>query len=190
MTAFLDIAEAGQRKTAPLRGNQVDIRGISARQIAAILVEHASVQQFLDGTPVNILQLLKLAPDAVAVAIAYGTGHEPDPLYGGDKAKFDQAVIRATQLAGGEQYDLLLAIFDVTFGERLNPFVKALAGRLGTALASDGGDQQPPATRPPRSLKELRDSLRSGTTNAMFGDTRPDKSPPSADSPSAAAVAS
>lgn len=171
MGAFLDIADAGQTATAPLRGAKVDIYGLSARQIAALLVNHQSVQQFMDGTPVNMLQLIKLAPDAVSVAIAYGTGHDEST----DKEKFNVAVEKAAGLAAGEQYDLLLAIFDLTFGERLNPFVKALVGRLSNRLDATVVPQQ---QQRPKSVKELKDSLRSVTRPEMFGITPQSKSPP------------
>lgn len=171
MTAFLDIAEAGQRGTTPFRGAQVDIQGLQARQIAQMLVNHPAVQGIIDGKQINLLQLVKLAPEAVAACIAYGTGYEDDVAYGGDKAKFDQACKRAATCSAGEQYDFLLAIFDVTFGERLNPFVKGLVARIESRV-----EGQATKVRSTKSVKELKDSLVSDTTPEMFGATHPGNS--------------
>ena len=189
MGLFLDVSDEGQRGSVKLRGQDVDIRGLSAKQIARLLVQHDGIQQYLDGKVLNLLQLIKMLPDAAAAAIAYGTGYDDDERSGGDKAKFKQASDKAAKLAAGEQYDMLLGIFDLTFGERLNPFVKGALANVRQRLTQDA---EPTPTVEPvadpergapdlrhsnKSLKELKASLRSATTDAMFGITPPGNSP-------------
>lgn len=176
MSMFLDIADEGQKGTTKVRNTDVDIVGLSSRQIARLLVNHESLETFLNGgaANINLTQLVQMAPDAVAQAIAYGTGYEDDKDYGGDESKFKQACVKAAKLNAGEQYDLLRAIFDTTFGERLNPFVKMLAERVGQRVAANVKSRAAPSTK---SVKELRDSLRSATTPEMFGATHQGNSP-------------
>lgn len=194
MTMFLDVANEGQLSEAPFRGTKVQVQGLSARQIAALLVNHEIVARFFDdggqAASINLPTLIKLAPEAVAHCIAYGTGYDETK----HKENWDKAVTKASELGAGEQFDLVKSILDTTFGERLNPFVNKLVARAearmaGSTTAAERPEQ--PANVEPghnakdlrhstKSLKELRDSLRSATTPEMFGATRRDNSQASA----------
>lgn len=198
MSRFLDISTEGQRGTAPLRGSDVDLFGLSSRQIAKLLIGHPGLEAMVESGDIKILDLIKMAPEAVAQCIAYGTGYEDDPAFGGDKAAFDNAVLRAHKLSGGEQVDMLMAIFDTSFGERLNPFVKGIMDRW-TARAEGGSAEplEPGKGKPPSlklvsrdSLRQLRDALRSSTTPEQFGATPRANSPPLPDSLTSARAAS
>lgn len=198
MGRFLDISAEGQRGTTPLRGQPVDLFGLSSRQIAKLLIGHPGLEGMIESGNIKVLDIIKMAPEAVAQCIAYGTGYEDDPLFGGDKAAFDNAVLRAHKLTGGEQYDMLLAIFDTSFGERLNPFVKGIMDRwmaraeVGSAEPLEPGKGKPPPLHlvSRDSLRQLRNALRSNTTPEQFGATPRANSPPLQDSGTSAKAAS
>lgn len=174
MSMFLDIADEGQRGEVLFRGQQVKVVGLSARQIARLLVNHESVKGLIDGQHVNLIQLIQMAPDAVESCIAYGTGYDDDK-----PEQFEKARAKASMLTAGEQYDLLMGIFDVTFGERLNPFVKGWVSRaerrVQGALSSPATTE--PTPRSTKSVKELKNSLRSDTRPEQFGATHHGNSP-------------
>ncbi len=176
MTKFLDISDEGQSGTTPLRGKDVDINGLSARQIARLLTKHESLRVAVEKQAVNLFQLVELAPEAVAACIAYGTGYEDVERFGGDQASFDSAVLRASKLSAGEQVDLVMAIADLTFGPRLNPFVKRLMANFEQQAQTIGERVGVKTGRPP-SLKQLRDALVSKQTPEQFGATHQGNSP-------------
>lgn len=176
MTKFLDISDEGQRGTTPLRGDTVDIFGLTARQIARLLTSHEQLKASIEKADLNLFQLVEAAPEAVASCIAYGTGHDDDTRYGGDKDKFDKACMRASKLAAGEQVDVIMAIMDLTFGARLNPFVKRLMASVEARAKGPLAGLADRTGRPP-SLKQLRDALVSKETPGQFGATHPGNSP-------------
>lgn len=176
MTKFLDIADEGQRGTTPLRGNDVDIVGLQARQIARLLVNHPTAKVAIEGGQVDLFKLVELAPDAMAACIAYGTGYDDDPAFDGNKDDFDKAAKRAMKLSAGEQADAIMAIFDLSFGERLNPFVKKLWDSAVTRIEGSTDNLVDKTGRPP-SLQQLRSALVSTTRPEQFGATHQGNSP-------------
>lgn len=178
MTKLLDISDEGQRGTTPHRGQQLDINGLSARQIARLLTRHESLKASIEKQDVNLFQLVEMAPEAIAACIAYGTGYDDDERYGGDKAAFDSAALRASRFNAGEQVDVVMAICDITFGEKLNPFVKRIIASI-EARAKGGVENLADRTGRPPSLRQLRDALRSKETPEQFGATHPGNSPAS-----------
>lgn len=172
MVGFLDIAEEGQRGLVLFRGKQVDLVGLSSRQLARLVLRFDTLRELMDGKKLTVIKLIKTAPDAVHELIAYGTGH--DELR--DKKRFDLAVEKAADLSIGEQAEFVMAILDVSLGEKLNPFVKGLARDLASRAGEAVKGAEVEAGK--RLRLPSKASLRSVTTPEMFGATPPDKSPP------------
>lgn len=170
MVGLLDISDEGQTGTVTIRGQELTVHGLSARQIARLLKNFESIAQLMEGKPLTVVQVIEVAPDAISKVIAYGTGFDETK----DAEKYLKAVEKADQFKGGEQIDVIMKIFDVTFGERLNPFVKQFLGRVNAAVDRAAGEVPAGSGKvlAMKSRKELRDSLKSDTTPEMFGDTR------------------
>lgn len=175
MVGLLDIADEGQTAPVEVRGQSLDVRGLSAGQIARLLKQFNAVQQLMSGNLLTAEQFVHMAPEAIAFAIAYGSGFD-DMV---DADKFKQACAKASQLTGGEQIDVAMKIFDLTFGDRLNPFVKQFMARVSSAVSGpEEAGKDDGKVLDMTSLKQRLDSLKSATTAEQFGATRPDKSPP------------
>jgi hypothetical protein len=161
MVGLLDIADVGQSDQANIRGEQVEVRGLSVTMIAKLLTRFDTLQQLMDGRTLNALELVKLAPDAVSGIIAYGTGFDDqaDPL------RFQLAEQKASTFTAGEQLEFITKIFGVTFGDKSNPFVARVAKYVADKAdrVNDGMAQQS------RSQWPSKASLRSATTPEMFG---------------------
>jgi hypothetical protein len=63
MVGLLDIADVGQSDQANIRGEHVDVRGLSVTMIAKLLTRFDTLQQLMDGRTLNALELVKLAPE-------------------------------------------------------------------------------------------------------------------------------
>jgi hypothetical protein len=131
MVSLLDIAD--QQKTVPIRGKDIPVCGVSAEGVAHLLGAFPELRQLMAGgakaSEITADQIMKVAPRAVAAAIAAGTGSPGD-------AKVEEA---AGKLPIGEQVELLSAIFDLTFPQGIDPFVarlEALGVVRGPAVAS------------------------------------------------------
>jgi hypothetical protein len=169
MVGLLDIADVGQHSSVTIRGQDVNVNGLSATHIAKLLTRFQQLQQLMDGQTLNAKELISLAPEAVGGIIAYGTGFDDAK----DEEQFALAEAKALTFSAGEQIDFVLKIFDVTFGDKLNPFVKGLLARAGARVGQDASSRGPATKSPPPS----RDSLRSATTPEMFGVTHQGNSP-------------
>lgn len=173
---FLDISPESKRGSMEFREQQLDLHGLSARQIARVLTQHESIQSLMDGKQVlNVLAIIELAPKAVTAFIAYGTGYDDS-----SPEQFDKAMQAAEMLAADEQINLCIAIGDLTFGKHLSPFVD-LAKKQFAAWGQTGESEKP--AHPPdirnlsaSSRKALKNSLRSVTNPEMFGATPRNKS--------------
>jgi hypothetical protein len=127
MVSLLDIAD--QQKTVTIRDKDVAVFGISAKDIVYLFGKFPELRLLMSGKQTDLTPetLLKLAPGAVAAAIAAGTGSAGD----------EQAEAVAARLGLGEQLDLLAAIFDLTFPQGVGPFVAKLDA-LGLLKSADG----------------------------------------------------
>jgi hypothetical protein len=130
MVSLLDIVD--QQKTVPIRGKDIPVSGVSAEGVAYLLGAFPELRQMMAGgakaSEVTVDHIMKIAPRAVAAAIAAGTGAPGD-------AKVEEA---AGKLSVGEQVELLAAIFDLTFPQGIDPFVARLEafGLVGGPAAS------------------------------------------------------
>jgi hypothetical protein len=127
MVSLLDIAD--QQKTVTIRDKDVAVFGISAQDIVYLFGKFPELRLLMSGKQADLTPetLLKLAPGAVAAAIAAGTGSAGD----------EQAEAVAARLGLGEQLDLLAAIFDLTFPQGVGPFVQKLDA-FGLLKSADG----------------------------------------------------
>ena len=143
MVSLLDIAN--QQKTVTIREKDVAVFGISAQDIVYLFGKFPELRLLMSGKQADLTPetLLKLAPGAVAAAIAAGTGSAGD----------EQAEAVAARLGLGEQLDLLAAIFDLTFPQGVGPFVQKLdaLGLLRSADGASGWDRDMKSPAPPKS---------------------------------------
>jgi hypothetical protein len=138
MVSLLDIAD--QQKTVTIRDKDVVVFGISAQDIVYLFGKFPELRLLMSGKQADLTPetLLKLAPGAVAAAIAAGTGSAGD----------ENAEAVAARLGLGEQLDLLAAIFDLTFPQGVGPFVAKLDA-LGLLKSADGASGWAQATKSP-----------------------------------------
>ena len=138
MVSLLDIAD--QQSTVTIRNKDVAVFGISAQDIVYLFGKFPELRLLMSGKQADLTPetLLKLAPGAVAAAIAAGTGSAGD----------ENAEAVAARLGLGEQLDLLAAIFDLTFPQGVGPFVQKLDA-LGLLRNADGASGRAQATTSP-----------------------------------------
>lgn len=121
MVSLIDIANV-QLKPIPLRGQDVEINGLTADHIAAIMFEFPDIRRIMstgaDGDVVT--SLVARLPEAVAMIIAAGTGKA------GDKPTIEFA----RTLGVGEQYDLLEGIIKATFPRGVKSFLDGVQAAL------------------------------------------------------------
>ena len=142
MVSLLDIAD--QQKTVTIRDKDVAVFGISAQDIVYLFGKFPELRLLMSGKQADLTPetLLKLAPGAVAAAIAAGTGSAGD----------EQAEAVAARLGLGEQLDLLAAIFELTFPQGVGPFVAKLDA-LGLLKSADGASGWAQDTKSPEPSK-------------------------------------
>ena len=142
MVSLLDIAD--QQKTVTIRDKDVAVFGISAQDIVYLFGKFPELRLLMSGKQADLTPetLLKLAPGAVAAAIAAGTGSAGD----------ENAEAVAARLGLGEQLDLLAAIFDLTFPQGVGPFVAKLDA-LGLLKSADGASGWAQDTKSPEPSK-------------------------------------
>jgi hypothetical protein len=118
-TSLTDLA----RSTASVAG--VPVYGVSALGIASIFERFPVVRQLFAGQEVDFTpeSVTKLAPDAIAVIIACGTGNP------GDK----DAEAAAAALPVHIQAEMLDKIIALTMPNGVGPFVE-MVGRIGKTL--------------------------------------------------------
>jgi hypothetical protein len=121
MAGLLDIIPAF--KTIPLRGKDVEIKGISIDDIPYLIGRFLILRQLAAEGKFSFEELIKRAPDALAALFACGTGER-----GNAKAEMN-----ARQLVIGDQLDLFTAILEVSVPGGLGPFGAQLSA-LGLFL--------------------------------------------------------
>ncbi len=108
--SFLDLAPV--MRPVAIAAGELDVRGLSAHDLAALFVEFPQIAGALDGEGVlNISSLMQAGPDFVAAAIAVGAGH-PDA----------QGRAIARSLSASDQFKLLKEIAAASMPEGLADF--------------------------------------------------------------------
>lgn len=133
MVGLVDIAPAAERIT--IRGQQVEVFGVSAAGVASLLARFPELRRVFAGRDVPVEQLMAMGGEIVNAILAAGTGAPGDP----------DAEEAAGQLSIDEQADLLAAIARATLPRGMGPFVEKLTA-LGAAVGvQDVGDPSPTA---------------------------------------------
>lgn len=128
MVGLLDIAPITRRVS--VNGQDIEVRGLSAKGIAYLIGRFPEVRALFDGraqvdfTPERLLELV---PDAIAAIIASSAGEIGN--------KDAEAV--AEGLPAQTQLELLSAIIDLTLPQGAGPFVASLEKLMG-GLADSG----------------------------------------------------
>jgi hypothetical protein len=125
MAGLLDIAPLTE--TVEIRGQAIEVSGVSARGLAYLIRGHESLRKLMSGVQVGVEEILTAAPDAVCSIIAAGLGKLGDP---DTEAAVDRLDLDA-------QLDLLSAILKLTMPRGVGPFVARMQA-LGN-LVSGGG---------------------------------------------------
>ena len=143
MVGLVDIAPAVE--TVTVRGQQVEVFGVSAAGVASLLARFPELRRVFAGRDVPVEQLMAMGGDIVNAILAAGTGDPGDPV----------AEEAAGRLSIDEQVDLVAAIARATLPKGVGPFVEKLTA-LGVAVGvQDAGAPSPtaPATSSPPSSK-------------------------------------
>lgn len=122
MVSLVDIGDL--KDTVKLRGNDVEVTGVSASTIVKLLANSDELRRVMAEKSLSgdmLMTLVNHMPLAVAEFIAAGTFKE------GDAATIEFAY---RELKAGETYDLLKKIAELTFPRGIQSFVEEL-----TALA-------------------------------------------------------
>ena len=142
MVSLVDIGPA--KATVEVRGQEVDVNGLTANHIIGILVSFPEVRKILAEREADLQLLISQSPAAVAQIIAAGTGHDGE----------QETIEVASKLAIGEQYDLLAKIVELTFPKGVKSFLDgvnaamASAGVRGWDQATKLPGQSSPASEP------------------------------------------
>lgn len=173
MVGLLDIADP-EPDSVKVRNTDVPVYGITIHQIARVLGRFEQLDQlFKEGAMTNfkVGDLAKIAPEAIAAVIAVGTGYA-----NAEPAQLKKAEEKAATLLPSEQFAVIKKMLEISFGDQLGPLLKRLS-----ALADAREDKEEPVVPgkglPSNSLRQLRKSLRSATTDEMFGATHRGSSP-------------
>jgi hypothetical protein len=130
---------AGTAEKVTVRGQAIEVPGLSIDGIAQLLNRFDEVRGWLSGGAVDLSAeaLVGTGPHLVAAVIAAGTGAPGD----------EQAEAVASDLAVGEQLALLEAIMRVSFPDGLGNFLNRLtAAADAVGLDLEVGAEPAPAT--------------------------------------------
>jgi hypothetical protein len=139
MAGLLDIAP--RVESVAVGGSAVDVYGVSASGIAALLSRFPELRMMMSGKDVGIERLMEMGGDVVAAIIAAGCGLPGNP----------DAEAIAARLGIEEQADLLSAVLRLTMPGGVGPFVDKLKS-LGGSLGLEASVAEP-ATKSPKPSK-------------------------------------
>lgn len=125
MVGLLDIARATE--IVCVAGGEVEVRGISAKDVAALFGRFPELRMMLSGKEIEPESLIEFAPGAIASIIAAGCGAL-------NSQEYEE---RASELPIDGQVDILSAILRLTMPGGFGPFVEKLSG-LGLVPKRDG----------------------------------------------------
>lgn len=126
MVSLLDIAPATARVT--VSGVDVDVFGLNAKALAAILRKFPEIALLFAGKEVTTEQWAAIAGDAVVALIAAGTRHLGE----------EEWETKIAELTIEDQVTLLEAILGITMPKGIRPFAERL-NRLGLLVQGGAG---------------------------------------------------
>lgn len=124
MVGLIDIAPSAE--TVSIRGQDVDVYGVSAEGVARLFSRFPELRKVFSGREVPVEEIIGMGGDIVSAIIAAGTGASGNA----------EAEEVARKLSIDEQVDLLSAILRVTLPKGVRPFVEKLMG-MGATLGLD-----------------------------------------------------
>lgn len=163
MVSLVDIGPS--KGQVEVRGQQLDVNGLTVNHIIAILMEFPEVRKILAEKEADLQLLISQFPVAAGMIIAAGTGHE------GEQAHIDVAMA----LGVGEQYEILAKIVELTFPKGVKSFLDG----VNAAMASAGVRGWDQATKSPVPFSPA--SVQ-GEQSETASTARPDSSAPGASS--------
>lgn len=121
MVSLVDIGPSVGK--VELRGQEVEVNGLTAEHIVGIMMEFPEVRKILAEKEADLQLLISQFPVAVAMIIAAGTGHA------GEKAHIDVA----GKLSVGEQYEILSKLMELTFPKGVKSFLDGVRAAMASA---------------------------------------------------------
>lgn len=140
MPSLIDIASA----TTEVAG--VRVRALSGADIADLLGRFTELRKAMSGVSISTEELIAVAPNAVAAAIAVATMPPEDKADPAKKTANEQA---AVTLGVGLQVDFLDAIIKLSIPAGIGPFME----RLEALTAGLDGRGAAPVTKSPKPSK-------------------------------------
>jgi hypothetical protein len=128
MVSLVDIGPS--KGTVTVRGQNVEVNGLTATHIVGILMAFPEVRKILAEREADLQLLISQFPLAVAMILAAGTGKESD----------DATIQVALTLGVGEQYELLAKIVELTFPKGLKSFLDGVNAAMDS-VGVRGWDQ-------------------------------------------------
>lgn len=125
MVSLVDLGPL--KKTVPIRGLDIEVKGITAHDIFALLQDYPELRYVLAGKKTEgdvVVSLINGIPGSLGSIIAAATGHAGEPEHIG----------AAQTLTVGEQTLILEAAIELTFPQGVSSFAASLA-----KLASQAG---------------------------------------------------
>ena len=118
MVSLIDIAPL--KHTVTIQGKNLDVSGLTANGIAAILFTFPEIRKIISGVGdrETAMALVARFPEAVSMIIAVGTGAEADD---------ETSRAAAARLSLGDQFTILEAIIKVSFPQTLKSFLDGVA---------------------------------------------------------------
>lgn len=131
MVGLADLS--GAAETVEVRGQMVDVYGVSAKGAGHLLAKYPELRKLFSGVDVDTDVLMELGGDIVAAVIAAGTGSPGD----------HKTEEMACKLSISEQADLLEAVLRLTLPQGIGPFVARLEGLGGVLNVAAPSDSDP-----------------------------------------------
>lgn len=132
MVSLIDIGPS--KGSVTVRGQSVEVNGISAENIFEILLSFPEMRMLLTqqgGVDQSVVvSLLMRFPEAAGMIIAAGTGANLSDASEEAKAKLKQHVDAARGLNVGEQFEVFDKIIELTFPRGVQNFLDAVQGLL------------------------------------------------------------
>lgn len=146
MVSLIDLGPL--REEVELRGQMLEVKGLSADFIFKLLTASAELRMLLAEKKVdveNVMSLIDQAPVAVAECIACATDKQGDP---------ETIAFALTQLSAGESALLVSPIMRLTFPQGVKSFMDGLSALAQEATGGRGWGAATKSPAPSKSVSE------------------------------------
>lgn len=163
---MVSLADIGPlRKEVTIRGTKLQVRGITAHDVFALLEAFPELKRVIAQQPItgNIAQsIVEGIPTSIGHVVAAACGESDNP----------KAIGAAQALTIGEQLEILEAAVELTFPKGSQSFVAGLARLLGQAGVGHGWEAAMSSQEPSKNASVP------DTSQIKSGDTPPASLPP------------